>query len=176
MLRKRRPLAVTKIYMPDFRHAHTLQQYYIRPKAYLELRSLSVVLLCHVFFVLFVALFVGFVLFVVSFICLLLYRDPRGYSKSNVWIVVVCGHDESPAYKSWLRPEASFSSTFFKSVSKRAKYVEKYDPSGFLAPISGKSDRFRQKVVGSVKKWPVPSKSDAFSEKVTPFCEKVAGL
>jgi len=106
VIRKRRALPVTKIYMPDFRHAHTLQQYRIK----LRIVLLSERLFCSVSFGLsllvlaVVSCSFGLFCSCVSCCCL----RPEGVLKNKVWIVVVCGHDESPAYISWLRAEPFF--------------------------------------------------------------------
>jgi len=76
-VKKSRPPAVTKIFMPDFRHAHTLQQYISEPRIVLLsersfMSSCSVFHICFVFVVLLYSYVVSFGFY---------YRDPRGYSK-----------------------------------------------------------------------------------------------
>jgi len=89
-VRKSRPPAVPKIFMPDFRHAHTLQQ------------SLNQTFGCSV------SEAFGLVWHNdLSFLGLLCCRNlshvlsslsrPEGVLEKKVLIVVVCGHDESPA-------------------------------------------------------------------------------
>jgi len=55
---------------------------------------------------------------------------PEGVLENQVRIVVVCGHDESPAYISWLRAEPFFFwTTFSRNNLKSTKCVKKYDPT-----------------------------------------------
>jgi len=93
------------------------------------------------------------------------YRDPRGYSKSKVCVVVVCGHDESPAYRSWLRPEASFFFNYFKVFLKKWRNMSKsMTHPTFWARFRQKWTRFDQKWAGFHKRGPVFKKGDDFPE------------
>jgi len=80
---------------------------------------------------------------------------PEGVLENQDSIVVVCGHDESPAYKSWLRPEASFSSTTFQIHFKKCRNMSKsMTHFDFWGPISSKGGQFLKKEVVFVKSDP----------------------
>jgi len=131
--RKRRALPVTKIYMPDFRHAHTLQQ-----SEWSDPNDLSfgVWSFCSVLWWRLFNLFRSVSLFIVSVKVTCCLSRPGGVLENKVRIVVVCGHDESPAYISWLRAEPFFFWTLFsrffqkwRKVPKSMTHFQKFDPN-----------------------------------------------
>jgi len=91
-VKKSRPPAVTKIFMPDFRHAHTLQQYTYPNKDVLCPCLDTPIAMSFVF--LSSSIYCLSLSFVVA-LCDL--SRPEGVLENQVLIVVVCGHDESPA-------------------------------------------------------------------------------
>jgi len=121
VFRKRRALPVTKIYMPDFRHAHTLQQsvleFRVPPRVSIihktptnpqrQHKTKKQTQLLH------------------SQQRTKIRRRTINHPGLIICIVVVCGHDESPAYISWLRAEPFFFWSLFSCFFKKWPKVSK---------------------------------------------------
>jgi len=152
--KKKRPLAVTNIFMPDFRHAHTLQQSLERTRIDLSVRCsfykffmlLSVVSRC-----------------VILFWCLFLFViETRGGTRNestdccSVWAW----------RKSGIKMLVTARGLFF-SFFNLFSWI--HEIGHILRPIFVFPPRFHEKVTDFYKKWRIPGKVDDFPEKWADF-------